>query len=511
MVIAKSSINDFIDKELDDYRWVKELSRSDMLAELKEIAPKFKFKTKPYEHQVACLLLGIYNRKFLFFVDMGGGKSKIMCDVLTYHRKKKRIKKTLAVVPAPTNIPDFAEQIQIHSHIPVLELTGIRNERLRKLEDFDDGVAIINYAGLISMSTENIDHRMMPIPAYVQQFSRCFDSVIFDEIHLAKNPKTLTFKLCQMISRRYRFRYGLTGTPMGRDPMDLWAQFKLIDDGETLGHNITMYRNAFFQAKQNYWGGFDYVFEKRMTDKLHKRLANASIRYEEGEMQSLPPIIRRMQHLTLPFENRQYYEKSIEELIKAKGNKSKTENSFVRLRQVSSGFFKYKMDETETVLVNFDVNPKLESLMTLIDGLPFDSKAVIVHEYIHSGRLIEKALKERKIKFVHLEGATKDKVGTPAKFKKDKNCKIFIMNWMSGSMGLNLQVANYMFFYESPVSPIFRQQTEKRVHRTGQTKHTFIYDFTISKVEEKIQGYLAEGKDLFTELINGRIKIKDLK
>lgn len=510
-MISRSSIQDYLDKKLDDCRWIKELSHKDMLEELKTIAPKFKFKTKPYEHQLACLLLGIYYKNFLFFVDMGGGKSKIILDTLTYHRKKKRIKKTLVLVPSPVNISDFAEQVEIHSNIPCLELTGLRNERLNKLDKFKDGIAIINYAGLISMSTKNVDHRMSPVPSYVKDFASNFDSVVFDEIHLLKNHKTLTFQLGMMISRKYAHRYGLTGTPMGRDPMDLWAQFKVIDDGETLGHNITMYRNAFFKAKQNYWGGFDYTFEKKMTEDLHRRLSNKSIRYDSDEMISLPPVARITQHLTLPWDNKGYYDQAIKSMVDAKGNKVQLDNSFVKLRQISSGFFKYKLDDIENVLVDFDENPKLESLMTLIESLPASAKAVVVHEFIHSGRLIEKALKERKIKFVHLEGATKDKAGARDKFKKDKNVKIFIMNWMSGSMGINLQEANYMFFFESPVSPIARQQTERRIVRTGQKKRTFIYDFTASKVEQKIQNFLAEGKSLFQELIEGRVKVNDLR
>lgn len=504
MTIAVSAIRDFLNKEREDWRWIKTLSEKDMLEELHDIAPKLRFKTKPRDYQLASLLLGIYNRQFLFLLDMGGGKSKIVLDTLNYHRLKGRIKRTLVVVPSPVNISDFAEQIETHSNIPYLELTGHKNERLNKLDGFEDGIAIINYAGLMAMTTDHVENRFMPIPSLVQEFARKFDSVVFDEIHMAKNRNTLTFKLCYMISRRYEFRYGLTGTPMGRDPMDLWAQFKIIDEGETLGHNITLYRNAFFKTKINYWGAYEFIFDKSKSELLNELIANKSIRYEASEMVSLPPVSKKMIHITLPWENGDYYRQAVQGMIQAKGNKTEIDNNFVRLRQISSGYFMYKMDE-EKILVNFKENPKLESLVSLIESLPFDSKAVVVHEFIHSGRLIAKELKERKIKFVHLEGATKDKSEVRTKFKTDKSVKIFLMNWKSGSMGLNLQEANYMFFFESPVSPISRTQTERRVHRSGQNKHTFIYDFTCSKVEQKIQEYLREGKNLFEELINGRV------
>jgi SNF2 family DNA or RNA helicase len=72
------------------------------------------------------------------------------------------------------------------------------------------------------------------------------------------------------------------------------------------------------------------------------------------------------------------------------------------------------------------------------------------------------------------------------------------------AFGLNLQVANYTVFFESPDSLIVRQQMERRTVRPGQTKQTFIYDLvTRNSVEQKILDSLVAGRNLHERLIRG--------
>jgi SNF2 family DNA or RNA helicase len=146
--------------------------------------------------------------------------------------------------------------------------------------------------------------------------------------------------------------------------------------------------------------------------------------------------------------------------------------------------------------------------MTFLESVPETSKIVIFHEFIHSGKLIAKELERNKYKFERLYGETKDKKGAKDRFLTDKKCKIFLVNNQSGGTSLNLQVANYVFYYESSVSPIVRKQTWKRVHRRGQTKHTFFYDLIAkNSVEQKILDYLEEGKNIFKALVEGKVKL----
>jgi hypothetical protein len=69
---------------------------------------------------------------------------------------------------------------------------------------------------------------------------------------------------------------------------------------------------------------------------------------------------------------------------------------------------------------------------------------------------------------------------------------------------LNLQHANYMFFFEQPDSPINRQQGEKRIWRPGQVKPVYYIDpFMDGSVDERIFYSNQQGKKLLDQLLKG--------
>jgi SNF2 family DNA or RNA helicase len=510
-MISKAAMDNYFNQKLDDWRWVKELSRKDALEYIKENVPKeFKFKTKPFIHQLVGFIIGIHNPKFLWFLDMGTGKSKLVLDLLNYYKLIGKINKILILVPSPVGIGSFIEQIEMHSDFSYESLYGIKNERWNILERTKADICIMNYAGLrvMLMGEKNEEHISLPSKEKIIEFSKYFDAVVWDEIHALQNMKTLTYRLSVSFTHQYPVKYGLTGTPVGRDPMDLWTQFHVIDNGETLGRVISIYREAFFDTKVNYWGGYEYKFKKTREKQLQRRLCNKSLRYAIEEVIDLPEKIYRRINVKLSTESRGYYKSIVEGLIALKGNFVEIDAVFVRLRQICSGFLQHNLDD-EKVIIDFDYNTKLEALMDLVDSIPLSSKIIIFHEFIHSGNIISKELKKNKYKHERLFGGTKDKIGAKNRFTNEKDIRIFVVNSKSGGTSLNLQVANYIIYFESPVSPKIRVQSEGRAYRTGQTKHTFIYDLVVKgSIEEKVLDYLAEGKDIFKALIKGEVELE---
>jgi len=155
--------------------------------------------------------------------------------------------------------------------------------------------------------------------------------------------------------------------------------------------------------------------------------------------------------------------------------------------------------------ISFKENPKIEAMLELVREMPYNSKMIIYHEYTHTGHMIEQALQKEKIACVRLYGGTKDKKGAIETFKNEKSCWVLVVNNASGSKSLNLQVANYTIYFEGPVSPINRQQSQKRTSRTGQEKTTYYYDLIMkSGVDWQILSYLKEGRDLMRDIIHGR-------
>ncbi len=505
-MISKEAVKQFREQKLNDWRWVKDISRKDAEQYIVDVAPKFKFKTRPFTHQLVSIIVGIENKEFLYLLDMGLGKSKIVIDLIQYHMKYSNVKKSLVLSPSPVSVFDFAEQVNIHSNLSHIEVYGKKEDRWDSFNKEAD-IYIINYDGLKSMIT---DRQKGGFVSQAKKISNMFDLVVFDEIHLCKNRTTINFKMACFISSNANIRYGLTGTPHGRDPQDLWAQFYIIDRGKTLGNNISMFREAYFTTKINFWGGYEYKFNEKYVDSLSKRIANRSLRYEENEAQDLPKLTRIKTYVGLGVEARGYYNAAVNGLVEVKGDYKKLDAIFIRLRQICSGFLGHKLDE-ENVMIDFDDITKIEALTDLILSTPKEAKVVVFHEFIRSGTNIAKALDDINIKYERLYGATKDKDAVKNRFIKDQKCKVFIVNHRSGGTGLNLQTANYVIYYESPVSSIVRKQSEKRVYRTGQTKHTFIYDIVVkNSVEEKILRFIQEGKNLFKAIIDGKENIERL-
>jgi SNF2 family DNA or RNA helicase len=513
-LIAKQALDDFINAPLDDWEWVKEIPKEELFEFIKETYLNFDPKhIKPYKHQLASLLIGMSQKEFLFFLDMSLGKTIIALWILSRLKHKGKLKSALVVVPNVSVINSWGNQIRQLSDLKVVELFGKMVERVDLLKQ-DADLFIINYTGLQLLLTEIKEvkkigkpakNKWVPSPKKIKELSSKFNVVIFDEIHYCKDKGSLNFKLANKLTDVCTYRYGLTGTPFGRDPEDLWSQFYLIDKGVTLGTSLGLFREAFFTAKANYWGGTDYKFKKELEPILQNKLRNKSIRYSKAEAEiDLPPVIYNKVTTIFSVEAAEYQTAIANKFVHIKGNLEEMKNTFIKFRQISAGFLNHKNEDGEEVLIRFEENPKLDALENLILSMPLDAKFVIFNEFIESGHMIEEMLKRLKIKHIRLYSGTSDKIKRNAEnLFNEPSCRGILANSQSGSLGLNLQLASYTFFYERSVDSITNSQAEQRVHRPGQTKTTFIYDIIMHRsVDEKVIGWLKEGKDLKDALLD---------
>jgi SNF2 family DNA or RNA helicase len=504
-MISKKVVEDFLNKKLYDWSWIKDTSREKLLSEL----GNFNFKTEPYTHQLAGILLGIINDGFLYFLDMGLGKTLIVLDVLTIRREEW--KRALVLSPNISTVSTWSDEVEKHSNLSSIELIGNQQERWELLKKPSD-LVLLNYTGLLVMTTDPYKGKWVINKDKLKVFLDTFDVIIYDEIHQNKNRRSLSFEVSRELSKKAKIKFGLTGTPMNRDPLELWPVFYLVDNGETLGEYVSIYREAYFDAKPGYWGGIDYKLKKELKENLNQRLLNKSIRYSEKETLDLPEKVNILQHCVFCPEQKEAYQNAIGGIISAKGNLIEVKNAFIKFRQICSGYIEFTNEDGEKIKHEFDENPKLDALVDLIKNM--DGKVVVFLEYIKSGDIVCERLEKEKIKFERLYGGTKDKIGVKNKFISNSTIKVLVANVKSGGTGLNLQVANYMIYFESASSLIDRQQSEKRIHRIGQTKRTFIYDLVFkNSIEERILSLLKEGKDIFRELIemkNEKGEVKEL-
>ena len=84
----------------------------------------YKFKTKPYAHQLKALEMSWEKKAFAYFMEMGTGKSKVLLDNVAMLYDKGKINGVLIVAPKgvyknwysseiPTHLPDHIEKVSV--------------------------------------------------------------------------------------------------------------------------------------------------------------------------------------------------------------------------------------------------------------------------------------------------------------------------------------------------------------------------------------------------------------
>lgn len=518
-MIDKTVILEYLDQPRDDYTWVKKMNRAKLLGEIDLLESPISFKTKPWDLQLASVIVGAYKKRFMFLLDMGLGKTKIVLDLMSYRKNSGKLVRALVVVPRLVNVGSWLDDCGVHTDLKVEAITGTTAEKWDRLMNGDHDIALIDYAnaGLLLHSivervvkgkTKKVKERDLK---RTRALAARYNMLVFDEIHRCKNSDTLRYRALLGLSKQCEFVYGLTGTPFGREPMVVFDEFKLVDLGDTFGTSKEIFRQAFFVEQWLPWGT-EWVFNKRRTKEFRKFLRHGSIRYREEEGPDLPPRVNQKMTFPMVSDQLKHYREVVSGWVSSSGSLVEVDSIFVRLRQIASGYLEWDDPDThKRTVFTFSSNPKLDLLEELLESSA-GGKMVIFHVYTTSGRLICDRLTKLKIKHVWLYGGSKDPLAIQDAFKKDDSVRVLVANVESGGSGLNLQVARYMAFYESPVSPIDRAQAEKRCARAGQTETVHIYDLIAERsIEHRVLGFIKEGKNIHESLVNGRDRAEILK
>jgi len=509
-VIPKQAITRFLNAPRDDHRSLKKLTHKELDRKLAKFGWRPHPKNPPLGlHQKVGLYLGIRFGSLAFFYDMGTGKSLLSLELLQFFWDNEGLRRAIVFVTSDKAFPTWEKQLrQYHITVPYCTLDAPSSEeKWRILRHFGEGIIFMHYPGATAMVAQG---KGALSDSKVNKLARDVDAVVWDESTRVGNYKSLAFRLGRRLSKRARFRFALAGRPFGRDPTPLWSQMYLIDHGESLGETLELFRAAFFSEKQSPWSkspyAKDYKFLRHLEPELSRITQHSSLTYTADECIDLPPVIPIIEPVKLPTTTKAYYKELIEEAIAAKGNKRVMKNVFLRMRQLSSGFLGLRDDETgEKAEIEFAENPKLELLLDHLDVLPRNRKALIFYQYTVSGRRIAKEIKEQfKVEPVWLWSGTKNPREQLRRFMEDDDAPFVVVNNQVGAYSLDgLQVANYEFFFESPVSVIDREQAERRIVRQGQRhRKCFLYDLIVQDtVDEKILEFHKEGKDLFAALL----------
>lgn len=483
--------------------------------ELLEMVPEgFKFKTKPWTHQIAAFLACISNQGLLCALDLGTGKSKVAIDTCRYLDFMGGSKNNMKVLYCCLNsaVEKMKDEVLMHSNFSAVCIKGSRKEK-QKIFSEKYNFYIINYEGLRSLMTKRVLKSEMDVmdeetglitrkkkymdrldtKAINQLIKQNFDVLIIDESHVIKSQGSLIFKIIKKISLKTKNRILLTGTPFGNTLLDVWAQYFVVDFGGTYSPSFSSFKKAYFE-NVGYWGPL-WVPTKNGERFITEKLYTKAIRYKEDEVDDLPPKVFRVLNYKLGKEQRKAYNNLLEDEYNELTTNIATKA--IGFRTISSGFIKSSNHI-------FKKNPKLELLWDIIENVYEGHKIVVFVEYTLSRKIIEKLLKKKRIKFNSLSGETKDKWEEIKTFQTNSDYRVMVANIKSGGASIDLFAATYCIFFELGGSVINHKQALKRIHRGGQKHKCFFYYLLgTGTVEVSIHRDLSNGVNAFSKIVDG--------
>ena len=304
--------------------------------------------------------------------------------------------------------------------------------------------------------------------------------IILDESTAIKNLKASRTKAIIKLGQLARYKRILTGSPITKSPLDLFAQCAFLDK-KLLGYdNFTVFKSRYAVMFSIERGGYNIQIPKYYVnlEELEYKLKNFSYRVRKKDCLDLPEKMYVQRYVDLPDEQRKAYEQlkitALMTLQDAEVSYNNKLTELLKLQQVANGFVK----TNEGDIVDFKTNAKLKELMSIIEET--QDKCIIWANYVHNIEGIKKKLAETygADSVVSIYGKDSVDVRNQAveKFQNKEECRFLIGNPTVGGYGLTLTAAKYVIYFSNSYNLEVRQQSEDRAHRIGQKSQVTYID-----------------------------------
>ena len=471
----------------------------------------YKFKTKPYKHQLDALEISWNKEVYAYFMEMGTGKTKVLIDNMSMLYDNGKIDGALIIAPKGVVGTWYKQEIPTHlvDHVEnkaILWQSNFTKEYSKKLgtlfkSDSDLHILIMNVEAL--STTKGVD--------FASKFLSSHNTLMaIDESTTIKNPKAKRTKNILRLSKLAKYRRIMTGSPVTKNPLDLYSQCEFLDPYCLDFASYYAFRNRYAEMRTaNFYGrSVQIVARFRHLDELAEKLKPFSYRVLKEDCLDLPEKTFMKRVIELSKEQKELYaqmKKMALAMLNGKVVTTKTAlTQIMRLHQITCGHFTADDGSVQDIK-----NNRLDELMNVLDEI--EGKVVIWAHYQYD---VKKIIKE--IQKVHGPGSVVDYYGlTPKdirqnnieKFQGDDAVKYFVGTPATGGYGITLTAASNMIYYSNGYDLEKRLQSQDRIHRIGQKKPvTYIDLIAEDTVDNRIVKALRKKINIASEVMGEELK-----
>jgi SNF2 family DNA or RNA helicase len=471
----------------------------------------YKFKTKPYAHQITALEKSWNKETYAYFMEMGTGKTKVLIDNLAMLYDRGKVDGALIIAPKGVIGTWYNQELPIHLPDHIENVTVLWQPNITKSQS--------HKLGTLFKTGEDLHILIMNVEALSTQKGTAFASkfllshntlMVIDESTTIKNPSAKRTKNITALSQRAKYRRIMTGSPVTKNPLDLYSQCEFLDPYLLDFSSYYAFRNRYAEMKTLHMHGrsIQVVDKFKNLGELSDQLKSFSYRVLKEDCLDLPDKIYMKRQITLSPDQRKLYEQMRKEALAILNGKQVTTvnvlTQLMRLHQITCGHFTADDGSIQRI-----PNNRVSELMDILEET--EGKAIIWAHYQYDITTIIKEIVK-----VYGPGSVVDYFGlTPQnerdgnreKFQSDPKCRFLVGTPATGGYGLTLTAANTVIYYSNGYDLEKRLQSEDRAHRIGQKKSVTYVDINAEDtVDEKIVKSLRKKVNIASEVMGEDLK-----
>lgn len=430
-------------------------------------------KYEPHDYQRHTTQFIIDHPEAAIFLGMGMGKT---ISTLTAIEALKYdyfdVGKVLVIAPVRVARDTWPAEIEKWDHLADLTVSPIIGTAKQRTN------AANRNADIYTIGRENV-------PWLVKHHgSRWpYDMVVIDELSSFKNPQAKRFKALKKVRPKINRIVGLTGTPAPNSLLDIWAPFRLIDNGQRLGRFITHYRDQYFLPdKRSGQVIYSWKIRPGADQAIYDNIADITVSMRTTDYLTLPEVTRQHIEVALAPKEQKMIDTLKRDLVLELGadtiDAANAATLSLKLQQLAGGAI-YNEDGTAVIVVH---DQKLRALSELVDQA--DGNTILVaYWFKHDRNRILATIPGARV------------LDTTQDFEdwNAGNIPVGLIHPASAGHGLNLQSGGHiMVWFTTPWSLELYEQANARLHRQGQTEPvSIIHIDTANSIDQDVHAALA--------------------
>lgn len=430
----------------------------------------------PFDVQKITVEMLTMNARAYVLSSMGTGKTSCPLWAFDYLRSRGHAKRMLIVAPLSSlHFTWMREIFEIQVPIRAVVLHGNKATRLKRLAG-DHDAYIINHDGIETIFDELMKRTDI-------------DTLVIDELAVYRNGNPRT-KLMKKLATRFKWVWGMTGSPRPRAPTDVWNQANIVTP-----NTIPKYFGRFREQTMVRINNFKWMPKKDADDRVYEVL-QPSVRFSLEDVREIPGYISRRIDVDLGAKQKHIYEtirKSGLALVDPSVAGSDTISAvnagvlLNKLLQISLG---YVYSDTKGI-VTLDNKARIQALLDIIVGT--DGQLLVFAPFKHALAGIHAAITHANFDcspIVSGDTSLKDRGVIFTDFQRHNKYKVLLAHPQCLAHSITLTAASTAIWFGPITSAEIYNQANHRIRRTGQSQKQQFLHLQGTTVEKKLYGLL---------------------